>query len=100
MDQRVDGSIRVNQKAYAAKVLERFRMTNCNAVSTPCDSAQSLGDFVPNEKTDFPHREAVASLMYLAVATRPDISFAVGNVSRHSERPAEAHVNAVKRILK
>lgn len=34
------------------------------------------------------------------MATRPDISFAVGYVSRHLENPAGAHVNAVKRILK
>lgn len=38
--------------------------------------------------------------MYLAVVTRPDITFAVGSVSRYLEKPAEAHVNAVKRILK
>lgn len=38
--------------------------------------------------------------MYLMVATRPDIAFAVGVVSRYMERPTEANVNAVKRILK
>lgn len=34
------------------------------------------------------------------MGARSDISFAVGNVSRHMEKPALVHVNAVKRILK
>lgn len=100
IDQRSDGSIHVHQQAYARKVLNRFNMANCNAVATPSDSAQNLGDFDAEAEMNFPYREAVGSLMYLAMATRPDISFAVGNVSRHMEKPSVVHVNAVKRILK
>lgn len=100
IDQRPDGSIHVNQQSYALKVLDRFGMANCNAVATPADNTQNLSDYQADETTNFPYREAVGSLMYLAVATRPDISFAVSNVSRYLEKPAEAHVNAVKRILK
>lgn len=95
-----DGSIIVNQRAYAQKILQRFGMMDCHAVSTPLDTSQNLSDFEADEEVNFPYREAVGSLMYLAVATRPDITFAVGNVSRYLEKPAEAHVNAVKRILK
>lgn len=38
--------------------------------------------------------------MYLAIGTRPDISYAVGVVSRYLERSSLAHINAVKRILR
>jgi hypothetical protein len=38
--------------------------------------------------------------MYLAVATRPDIAFAVAYVSRFLEKPKERHWSAVKRIFK
>lgn len=100
IDQRPDGSIHAHQQGYARKVLDRFNMTDCNAVSTPLDNSQKLGEFEADGEIDFPYREAVGSLMYLAVATRPDISFAVGSVSRYLEKPAAAHVNAVKRILK
>lgn len=100
VDQRDDGSIHVNQRAYAEKVLKRFGMTNCKTVATPAENAQNLGDFEPDDEADFPYREAVGSLMYLSVGTRPDISFAVGNVSRYMEKPSAVHVNAVKRILK
>lgn len=100
IDQRSDGSIHVGQCAYANKILNRFGMADSCAVATPLDNTQNLGDYKPNVEIKFPYREAIGSLMYLAVATRPDISFAVGNVSRYMENPAVAHVNAVKRILK
>lgn len=95
-----DGSIFVHQAAYAKKVLARFNMSESYGVSTPADSSQQLLSAKCSEKVVFPFREAVGSLMYLAVATRPDITFAVGNVSRYLENPSAVHVNAVKRILR
>lgn len=38
--------------------------------------------------------------MYLAIATRPDISYAIGVISRHLENPSKSDVASVKRILK
>lgn len=69
-------------------------------MTEPADPNQVL--YKVNEERDgvFPYREAVGSLMYLAVATRPDISFIVGCVSRFLENPSKIHVNAVKRIFK
>lgn len=52
------------------------------------------------ENESFPYRQAVGSLMFAAIVSRPDISFAVGAVSRYLENPSSAHVNAVKRIIR
>ena len=45
----------------------------------------------------------VGSLLYAAIATRPDIAHdhdqAVGVVSKFCSQPTEAHLTAVKRIL-
>jgi hypothetical protein len=49
---------------------------------------------------DIPYREAVGSLMYLALATRPDVAYAVGVVSRFSNNPGIVHWEAVKRVFK
>ena len=38
--------------------------------------------------------------MYLSTRTRPDISFAVGNVARYSSDPKNSHWTAVKRIFR
>ncbi len=42
----------------------------------------------------------VGSLLYAAMATRPDIAHAVGVVSKFNSRPTEAHLTSVKRILR
>jgi len=47
-----------------------------------------------------PYIQAVGSLMYLAVATRPDIAYAVGVLARFSANPGLAHWMAVKHLLK
>ena len=47
-----------------------------------------------------PYQSAVGSLMYAMVATRPDIAFAVGNVSQFMANPGKAHWGAVKHIFR
>jgi hypothetical protein len=49
---------------------------------------------------NIPYHEAVGSLMYATLGTRPDISFAVQVVSRFSNNPGRAHWEAVKRIFR
>ena len=45
------------------------------------------------------YRSAVGKLMYVAVATRPDIHFAVCFAARFSHAPTAAHWKFVKRII-
>lgn len=45
------------------------------------------------------YRSIVGGLRYLT-HTRPDISYAVGMVSRFMEKPTDVHLQAVKRILR
>lgn len=80
--------------------MDRFGFTDANPVSTPVNNQQQLGVVVNRKAVSFPYREAVGSLMYLAIGTRPDIAFGVSLISRFMDCPAEIHVTAVKRILK
>nr|GFD48371.1 retrovirus-related Pol polyprotein from transposon TNT 1-94 [Tanacetum cinerariifolium] len=47
-----------------------------------------------------PYANAVVSLMYLMVCTRPNIAYAVSVVSRYLANPSKNHWEAVKWILK
>ena len=47
-----------------------------------------------------PYASAVGSLMYAMIATRPDIAFAVGVVSRYMSNLGKKHWEAVKGILR
>jgi hypothetical protein len=41
----------------------------------------------------------IRSLMYLASATRPDISFAVSKLSRFTSNPRDDHWRALERVM-
>jgi hypothetical protein len=45
------------------------------------------------------YQAIVGSLMYAALATRPDTSFAVAALGRYNSRPFTSHLSAAKRVL-
>lgn len=47
-----------------------------------------------------PYQEAVGSLLHLTQGTRPDVVFAVNNVSRFNKNHPTDHWQAVKRIVR
>lgn len=89
------------QKKYAREVLGRFGMEHSNAVQNPIVPGCKLTKNEENAKgvNTTEYKQLVGSLLYLT-ATRPDLMYAVGLVSRYMERPTEMHLQAVKRILR
>lgn len=75
---------------------------NANSVSTPADSNVKLckDDKVSKPVDSLLYQSMVGTLLYLAIATRPDISQAVSVVAKFSSNPNEAHLTAVKRIMR
>ena len=100
---RVKGQLKISQAQYIEKVLAKYNMTDCKPVSTPMDLSANLNNIteLPN---DSPLRELYASLigalMFLAIATRPDIIFAVVKLATYISRPGQTHWVAAKRILR
>ena len=94
-------SMFVHQEAYAKKVIERFGVIRAKGVSVPADSHTILYpvDSEDTERQAVPYREAVGSLMFLAVVTRPDIAYAVNLVSNFLNEHKDSHWQAVKRII-
>ena len=91
----------IKQTKYIEDMLKKFEMQDSKPVNTPMDISLKLQKSSDTSKTitDYPYREAVGSLMYLALGTRPDIMTAVSYVSRHQENPQIEHITAVKRIF-
>ena len=48
----------------------------------------------------FPYREAIGSLMYAAVTTHPNISFAISTLSQFLENLGEVHWEAAKQVFR
>ena len=71
-------------------------------MSTPADVNVKLvkDDGVSKECNPTTYQSLVGSLLYAAIATRPDISQAVGAVSKFCSSPSESHLTAAKRIFR
>lgn len=90
----------LGQSRYATKVIERFGMLTAHSCRTPLETNVNYLISVEAESTKEPYREAIGSLMYLMVGTRPDLAFSVGLLSKFVERPCSTHLQAVKRVLR
>lgn len=93
-------TIFIHQSMYARKILERFGMIDAKSMSVPCDPSSTLQPQSEEEDIEsVPYREAVGSLMFLSIVSRPDISYAVNLVSKFLNRHGKEHWRAVKRII-
>ena len=104
---RASGTIHLSQRSYIDSILRRFGFEDTKPVSTPFDTQVRLTlEQAPADAAEFaimrdvPYREAVGALNWAALATRPDIAFAVSTVARFSANPGTAHWTAVKRIFR
>ena len=90
------------QKSYLQDVLARFGMQDCNPVSTPMETGKVFTALSENEEAvDVTKYQAViGSLNYAAIATRPDISTAVGKLAQFMRNPGTEHWAGVKRVLR
>ena len=93
--------IEIQQKQYILRMLEKYGLQDAKPVSTPADPNVRLRKDDGVSKTVDPvlYQSMVGSLLYAVIATRPDISQAVGTVLKLSSKPSEAHLTAVKRIF-
>ena len=99
---REEQVLTISQPKYVETVLAKFGMSECRPVATPMDSNASF-DKCSDEDERFDvstYQKAIGCLTYLATNTRPDISAAVGILSRFMSDPGAVHWVGVKRILR
>jgi hypothetical protein len=104
---REERKILLSQKSYIDSILRRYGFEDLKPISTPMDPSVRLTSAQSPSTTEelavmqnVPYHEAVGSLMYATLGTRPDICFAVQTVSRFNSKPGLAHWEAVKRIFR
>jgi hypothetical protein len=98
-------------QAKAVRSLQaRLKMENCNGPSTPMAQALKLSrDLCPTAElaatserktAATSYRSEVASLIYIAAWTRPDIAYSVGLLARQMHNPSDEAMVALKRLLR
>ena len=93
-------TLHLGQAQYAAKFLERYGIHESRPVATPMECQLSAQDVNGDWFDATLYRQAIGSLMYLMVGTRPDIIYALGQLSQYVQCPTEALWNGVKRVLR
>jgi hypothetical protein len=99
---RTKETLTISQPLYVDSILHRYGMENFNPVSTPLDPNHKLE---PNKEIHEPNHSndyalLLGSLQYLAIATRPDIAFAVNRLAAYTANPNLVHYGAAKRLLR
>jgi hypothetical protein len=90
----------ISQTKYIQDILNKFGMKDAKPIKTPMGTNGHLdldteGKFVDQKV----YRSMIGSLLYLC-ASRPDIMLSVCMCARFQADPKEAHLTAVKRILR
>jgi hypothetical protein len=88
---------------YTNKLLERLKINNCNLTRLPIPASTVLQ---PNTEDPLDHNKAtvyqqiVSLTIYLANYTRPDISYAVGQLARFMATPGQTYYHLSKQLLR
>ena len=99
---RKEHMLRISQRNYLEKVLERFQMKDCKPVATPIEPNNTLtklkAEETPMNLTDY--QAAVGCLTYAMTMTRPDLATALGILGNFLSNPGQEHWKALKRVLR
>jgi hypothetical protein len=90
----------VHQAKYTKDIVQKFKMEDSKAMTTPMGMTTALdadeeGEHVDQKK----YRSMIGSHLYLT-ATRPDIQFSICLCARFQASPRTSHPQAVKRIFR
>ena len=93
----------IDQNLYVENILKRFGMFDCRPVSTPLEPGKNFNISVDNDDDDFDKtrfQQAIGSLTYASICSRPDISASVNILSQYMSKPNHEHWIGIKRIMR
>jgi hypothetical protein len=86
-----NGGITLVQSHYVENVLSRFGYSKCEPAPIPYDPSKLFKKNRRISRDQLRYSQIIGSLMYLASATRPDISFVVSKLSRFVSNLGDDH---------
>jgi hypothetical protein len=99
-------SVSLSQPGYIESILDQFCMMDCNAALTLMDENMKLSTQMSPDTPQgwlamkaYPYHELIGKLLYLAIATCPDIAYVIGILCHFIENPGMDHWHVVKCVL-
>jgi hypothetical protein len=99
--QQTETNLYLDEQHYIEKVLEDHGMEHCSSIQTPMgiDKLQPLTE--DEEAFDKgTYQSLLGSLLYISLLTRPDISYAIGQLAKYASNPSQAHWKTMKRLCR
>jgi hypothetical protein len=104
---RANRTVSLSQTALIDKITTQFGQSDAHPISTPMDPGLKLrrpppGSINPTEReklTKIPYRSLVGCVIYLAVGTRFDISYAVQQLSQFFDCYTYVHWNSAIQVI-
>lgn len=95
--------IKIGQRKYIKKIIEKFNLNDAKPSSIPADPGlcRNKSDQTYDDATgSIPYREAVGSLLFAARVSRPDIEFSVNRASQFLTKYGRQQWLEVKNIIR
>ena len=95
----------LSQENYTSELLSCVNLKNAKPVSTPMTpgvklSKTNVSNSAKRIKQDFDFREVIGKLLYLSIHTRPDICYAVSQLSQFLDNPDQEHFEQLIYLLR
>ena len=94
--------ISINHEGYINQMAKRFGLENSKSALTPLQHSLPLEEATEDDKLADPqqYQELVGSLNHCAVYSRPDIAFAVSQLSQFLHTPTVTHLKAARQTMR
>lgn len=94
------GRVLLSMPRYISSLLKVEGLSDCHAAAIPMLKNLDLDNTTTPLCDETAYRSLVGKLLFAAGTVRPDISFAVGVLSRYLQHPREAHAAAAKHVCR
>ena len=93
-----DSGIFISHTDYIVQMIKKFKLEGCHTKATPMREERLTKHL---EKTEDPslYQQTVGTLIHTAVYARPDVAFAVKELSQHMTSHSEIHHQAANRVM-
>ena len=98
--------IAINQRSYIEAMVEKFGLSDAKPVHTPMEVgaqySKSQSPMSPKQEAAMrkvPYAEAIGSVLWPVMVSRPDGNCTVGILSQFIQNPGPAHWDGVKRLI-
>jgi len=97
-----DEGFSICQQGYINTIIHRFGLLDAKPAKSSLDPQTDLANTLCEDKpaNRKEYLSVVGSLMYVALGSRPDITFSITALSRYNVQPLEMHATVTKRVLR